>query len=408
MPTETKFSIPNGILTLHRHTVDTDKSLRAWDAGDEYALSEIWEKELQKPANKTLVINDGFGALSIGLVKYVVSIDSQIRVISDSVIAHSAIKKNANANGINTKQIQLISRFEFSKIAVKTTYDLVVIKIPKSLAELEDILVRIRPHINNQTQVIGAAMIKRIHNSTLALFEKYLGTTTTSLAKKKARLIYSEVKQPYSDIPTNSAKQFRVDRRISQTPEDLLIASYPGVFCHGSLDYGTELMLKSMKFEPISGPIPEPIKGSGMNILDLGCGSGVLGIAAAIGFPEAKIHFVDESYAAIESVKESITLALPESRKDQYKSTATNCLEGIPDNSQDLILNNPPFHDAAAKTTGVATQMFTESKRVLRSGGQLQVVANRHLGYHKAIKEIFGNCETIASNKKFVILRAIK
>jgi 16S rRNA (guanine1207-N2)-methyltransferase len=34
------------------------------------------------------------------------------------------------------------------------------------------------------------------------------------------------------------------------------------------------------------------------------------------------------------------------------------------------------------------------------------VIGNRHLGYHQTLKKIFGNSELVASNAKFVILRA--
>jgi 23S rRNA (guanine1835-N2)-methyltransferase len=35
-------------------------------------------------------------------------------------------------------------------------------------------------------------------------------------------------------------------------------------------------------------------------------------------------------------------------------------------------------------------------------------VGNRHLGYHTKVKKVFGNCEMITSNRKFVVLKAIK
>jgi 16S rRNA G1207 methylase RsmC len=52
--------------------------------------------------------------------------------------------------------------------------------------------------------------------------------------------------------------------------------------------------------------------------------------------------------------------------------------------------------------------MFTASLRGLKVRGQLVIVGNRHLNYHGKLKKLFGNCETIASNAKFVVLRATK
>jgi 23S rRNA (guanine1835-N2)-methyltransferase len=35
-------------------------------------------------------------------------------------------------------------------------------------------------------------------------------------------------------------------------------------------------------------------------------------------------------------------------------------------------------------------------------------VANRHLDYFHKLKKIFGNCATVATNNKFVVLKAVK
>ncbi|WP_440495178.1 methyltransferase, partial [Serratia sarumanii] len=52
--------------------------------------------------------------------------------------------------------------------------------------------------------------------------------------------------------------------------------------------------------------------------------------------------------------------------------------------------------------------MFCDAKRCLQVGGELRIVGNRHLDYHQKLKRLFGNCTLVASNKKFVILRAVK
>jgi 16S rRNA (guanine1207-N2)-methyltransferase len=52
--------------------------------------------------------------------------------------------------------------------------------------------------------------------------------------------------------------------------------------------------------------------------------------------------------------------------------------------------------------------MFSDAHRVLRSNGQLWVIGNRHLAYHAKLKRIFGNCDIIGSNSKFVVFRATR
>ena len=76
--------------------------------------------------------------------------------------------------------------------------------------------------------------------------------------------------------------------------------------------------------------------------------------------------------------------------------------------SADLVLCNPPFHQQHVLGDQVARSMFEGSKRCLVRGGELRVVANRHLDYARVLKQLFANCRTIASNRKFVVMKAVK
>ena len=141
------------------------------------------------------------------------------------------------------------------------------------------------------------------------------------------------------------------------------------------------------------------------HIIDLGCGNGLLGIAAAGTHPNATFTMVDESFMAVASAEQNFAQNHPD-RTAIFQ--VTDCLTGIADNSADLILNNPPFHQQNTIGDFIAVQMFKDAKRTLKTGGELLVIGNRHLGYHVKLKRLFGNCTTLASNKKFVILRCIK
>ena len=52
--------------------------------------------------------------------------------------------------------------------------------------------------------------------------------------------------------------------------------------------------------------------------------------------------------------------------------------------------------------------MFVGAKRCLKIHGTLYIVGNRHLDYFHKLKRLFGNCTTIETNKKFVVLKATK
>jgi 16S rRNA (guanine1207-N2)-methyltransferase len=85
-----------------------------------------------------------------------------------------------------------------------------------------------------------------------------------------------------------------------------------------------------------------------------------------------------------------------------------DCLEGFAGEMADCIVCNPPFHQQHAIGDHIAWQMFQQAHRVLRKRGELRVIGNRHLNYHQHLKKLFGNWEAVASNAKFVIVKAYK
>jgi 23S rRNA (guanine1835-N2)-methyltransferase len=373
---------PQGTFHFSRFPVRKKETLRAWDAADEYLLHHIHELSPETDTS-ILIINDQFGALSTALNEYSPSMQS------DSWLAHQGTLFNLQQNNIPDNTVHLLTSLE----SPRQSPDITLIKIPKSLSMLEEQLYRIRPLLTSNTRIIAAGMAKHIHTSTLQLFEQLIGQTHTSLAVKKARLIFSEpnlsLAPPVSPYPI--ALQLE---NCGFNHTRFKLSNHGGVFSREKLDIGTRFFLQNL---------PETLDGS--SIIDLGCGNGVVGLMAAERFPDADITFVDESFMAVDSARINFQRAFPD-RNAIFKTT--DCLAGIEKNSADLILNNPPFHQNNVVGDFIAQQMFRESKQVLKQGGELWVIGNRHLGYHVALKRLFGNCVTVTSNKKFVILKVIK
>ncbi len=378
------FTSHRGDFKLERYPVAKDKQLRAWDAADDYILMQLetlqQENKLKLNAqSRLLILNDAFGALSTALSEY------SPTSVSDSFLSQQALTINLALNNIDTDTVAQKNCFE----PLSDTYDLVIIKIPKNLAMLEDQLHRIRKYCNEETCIISAAMSKHIHTSTLKLFERIIGTTTTSLARKKARLVFSELDSSIS------ADNSPYPSHYTLGDNEEIYYNHANVFSRDKLDIGSRFLLQHI-----------PTTDNYSHILDLACGNGVLGIAAAKANPHADLCFVDESYMAVESARINAKNILKKSTHCEFK--VSDCLQGIDDSSQDLILNNPPFHQNHVVGDFIAWQMFTEARQKLKTGGEFIIVGNRHLGYHIKLKKLFGKCEMIASNKKFVILKAIK
>ncbi|MDT8283005.1 MAG: methyltransferase, partial [Gammaproteobacteria bacterium] len=334
-----------------------------------------------------LIINDGFGALSVALSHY------RPVVMTDSYLSMQAISQNLKINDLDYDSVTIINSLHAPDSVLDKTADLVIIKIPKSLAMLEDQLYRIRSALDGSTKIIATGMTKRIHTSTMSLFEKIIGPTRTSLAHKKSRLIFCEFDTSLTPCENPYPDSYELGYQLDDV--ELEMINHAGVYSRDKLDTGTRLFIENL-------PADERYK----TIVDLGCGNGVLGLMAAIKNPAAKMIFSDESYMAVDSSIDNFTKIFGESREAEFLQT--DCLYGVPENSVSLVLCNPPFHQDNAINDDVAWQMFTEAKEVLESKGELWVIGNRHLGYHAKLKHLFGDCEVVASNKKFTLLKAVK
>ncbi|MEU3949824.1 methyltransferase [Streptomyces sp. NPDC029526] len=373
---------PWGAPALTRFPEDPRDRLRAWDASDAYLLRYL-DREGITPSGTVVVLGDRWGALVTALAAH------RPTQITDSWLGQQATRANLARNGVEPGAVRLLT----TQDAPPGRIDVLLVRVPKSLALLEDQLLRLAPAVHADTVVIGTGMVKEIHTSTLRLFERILGPTRTTLAEQKARLILC-TPDPALERPDNPWP-YRYT-----LPEDIgavsgrPVVNHAGVFCADRLDIGTRFFLRHL-----------PASGEGARVVDLGCGNGVVGTAVALAQPRAEVLFTDESFQAVASAEATYRAnGVP----GHAEFRVGDGLTGVPDRSVDLVLTNPPFHSHRATTDATARRMFGDARRVLRPGGELWVVGNRHLGYHVRLRRLFGSSEVVASDPKFVVLRAVR
>ncbi|NNN28991.1 methyltransferase [Streptomyces sp. S3(2020)] len=373
---------PWGELALARFPEDPRDRLRAWDASDEYLLRHLAEQEV--PLSGTVVVlGDRWGALVTALAAH------RPVQITDSYLAQEATRANLARGGVETGAVRLLTTQE----APPGRIDVLLVRVPKSLALLEDQLLRLAPAVHEGTVVVGTGMVKEIHTSTLKLFERILGPTRTSLAEKKARLIFCTPEPAPEPAPSPWPYRYDLPAGIGSV-SGRTVVNHAGVFCAERLDVGTRFFLQHL-----------PDSKGAQRVVDLGCGNGVVGTAVALANPEAEVLFVDESFQAVASA-ESTYKANGVPGHAEFR--VGDGLAGVAARSADLVLNNPPFHTHQTTTDATAWRMFTGAHSALRPGGELWVIGNRHLGYHVKLRRLFGNSELVASEPKFVVLKAVK
>lgn len=374
-----RFNVPQGDFDLIRLPLRRNELLQPFDAADEYLLHHLAEHALPAPGGRVLICNDGFGALALALSGF------RSDVASDSFLSQQATRINLERNAIAADALRLLNSLE----ALPDAYDLVLIKVPKTLGLLEHQLLQLRAHLRPDAHIMLAGMVKMLPASVWQLVERIIGQTSTAPARKKAKLIFARA-APLAKPPANP---YPVRYRLENTEH--WIVNHANVFSRDSLDIGTRFFLQHL-----------PSGLGRAEIIDLGCGNGVVGLIAAERNPEATLHFVDESYMAVASARENFTAAFGDARQATFR--VGDGLQAFAPDSADLVLCNPPFHQQYLQGDQIALAMFNDAKRVLRPGGELWVIGNRHLDYPRALDKLFGGHRLIAANPKFVILKTRK
>jgi len=368
---------PFARLDLIRQPEQQNEPLQAFDAADEYLLNHLAE---QQPSidTRVLVLNDSFGALAASLVGNV-----NVTSSGDSFLAFQGLEKNLARNGQAFDAVPAIPASE----TPTGPFDRVLIRVPKTLALLEEQLIRLQSQLAPGAQVIAAAMIKHLPRAAGDLLERYIGPVQASLAVKKARLLIATA-QDKAPVASPYPTRYRLDSPAIE------LLNHANVFCREGLDIGTRAFLPHL-----------PKNLGTARVADLGCGNGVLAIASALQNPQARYTLVDESFMAVQSAAENWRAALG---VREVIVRAGDGLAGQDAQSLDVVLCNPPFHQQQVVGDFLAWRMFQQAREALVVGGALYIVGNRHLGYHSKLARLFRGVEQVAATPKFVILKARK
>jgi 16S rRNA (guanine1207-N2)-methyltransferase len=392
----TAFRCFSGTYTLERHPPPAPQQpLQAWDAADEYLLSAVaplLPGQHDQSGTRVLIINDQFGALAVALHAY------QPHSWGDSFTARLALEQNLRRNDLPDTVTFVPATTTPPGLPGKdggTTvsgpgYDVVLWRAPKSRALFEQQRAALQPLLHADTLVLAGGMVKHLTDRAKDVLSQ-LGTVAVYPVQKKAVLLQLT---PQPDLPPLPV----VPETVLAVPKyDLQLASGPNVFAHEKIDSGAQFFLEQFAHLPQAN-----------RIADLGCGNGILGIAAKRLQPTAELHFFDESYQAVAAAQENYHRNGLDAVEPAAQFHVDDGLTHYTGDAFDLVLCNPPFHQGHVIDDQIALRMLTQSKRHLRGGGELWIVGNRHLEYHIKLRRLFGSYRQIAAHPRFVVLATMK
>ncbi len=163
-----------------------------------------------------------------------------------------------------------------------------------------------------------------------------------------------------------------------------------GVFSKDKLDFGSTLLLET---------IYDKVNEDNLNILDVGCGYGFIGISMA-KIKNAKVTMCDVNKRALHLAEKN---ALENGVANSVKVIESDIYQNITD-IYDLIITNPPIRAGKEVVYGI----LDGARDRLKAKGELWFVIRKDQGAKSTIKHLEEtyDVEVVAKSKGFYIIKA--
>ncbi|MBL8818909.1 MAG: methyltransferase [Planctomyces sp.] len=168
--------------------------------------------------------------------------------------------------------------------------------------------------------------------------------------------------------PLKKIRDFHASSAFRMGEVLLHVKTRPGVFSHRKVDGGARALIRSLQPYPEVGESSQvrPENRAPAKIVDLGCGSGAVAMAAAIKYPSASVLAIDSHARAIECTLQNAQLNGITTVDVMLAADAE-----IPEpNSWDLVLTNPPYYSDYR----ISELFLNAALRALRPGGEVRLV----------------------------------
>lgn len=171
----------------------------------------------------------------------------------------------------------------------------------------------------------------------------------------------------------------------------LTLSTDAGVFSKGAVNYGSRLLIESLKLPPDA------------RVLDIGCGYGPIGISAALLAPRGSVVMADINERALQLAAENAAL----NRADNVQVVRSDLFDQVRSAAFTHILSNPPIR--AGKQ--VVHRLFEQARGHLADGGELWIVIQKKQGAPSALaklNELYDEVVVAGKGKGYFVYRAIK
>jgi 16S rRNA (guanine1207-N2)-methyltransferase len=236
----------------------------------------------------------------------------------------------------------------------------------------------------------GGTLVVSLHNDwgakrTEQQLAEVAGQIQT-LSKHHSRVFWAVKDHPWDLARLNQWKEAGAMRRIL----DGRFWSAPGLFHWDEIDAGSRLL---------SEQLPPSLSGSAA---DFGASWGFLSVHL-LGHCRGirSLDCFEADAAALECLRRNVGNVPTHIRPRIVWSDVTT---GAGAGKYDVIVMNPPFHDGRDADPLLGIKFITQAASALRTGGELWLVANKHLPYENLMRDCFEEARTVIEKDGFKVL----
>jgi 16S rRNA (guanine1207-N2)-methyltransferase len=187
--------------------------------------------------------------------------------------------------------------------------------------------------------------------------------------------------------PLKKIKNYSCEFAFNDRGRLIRAYSRPGVFSHRRLDSGARRLIEEMQIN------------AGARVLDIGCGAGVVALAAACRSEGVAVHAVDSNARAVECAARGAALNELSNLTTELNAAGNFANSG----KYDVALANPPYYSDFR----IARHFLIVGHDALRAGGKILVVTKRPDWYAENMPQLFEDV-MIAERKNYFLIEGSK
>jgi len=368
------------VMRGHRLTVVGRPGVWSWDrvnAGTAVLLEVVSLSETDR------VLDLGCGT---GVLGAAAALEVREAVLVDcNVAAVACARATLEANGITNAEVRLTDGCAGLEPA---SFDAVLCHMPRERAVQKELLRGAAAVLRPGGILYFVAHRQAGIRTAVALAREIFGRCGV-IRRKKGYHVAMAIRPPGRDYPLPEPAY--AAHTVVVDGVETTVVGRPGVFAWDRLDEGTRALIEAMEVGPAE------------RVLDLGCGTGLVGVAAARRAPQGRVVLVDVDLRAVEAARRTL--------EANGIVNAEVCLsdggDNLPAGSFDVVATNPPFHVDVETDRTLARRFIKASARLLRTDGRLYLVANRFLPYEPWLREVFDSVEIVWEDRKYRVWKGV-